>query len=386
MLWSLPADVFRLDLGAELRYRLERRSHTDFSGTTGGTRGDALFRGRAGVKLSDGAWSGELQYQFSDDRFWKPGQDLDPHNSDLRLGYARWKGRFGDWTVGRQLLLIGDQRLIGSSDWNNVGRTFDVVDGKFGKFEAFGGKIGVASPYPTEARIYGLTYRPGGSKMLAFFQKHDELATGNTDASTLDALGKWSFHALKAEVEIAGQRGSVPGKTLSAYAGHAKLSGPIARTSGAFIEGNLATGGSGPNTSRTFDNLYPSNHPNYGVMDLQGWRNMEEFVLGADRRLAPALLVKLSFHHFWLLDSSDAWYAATGQPNARPGGTLLDSTGASGRDVGQEWDLETSWKPRREATYSGGVGWFRPGPFVNHVLGGKSDAQTWMYLQAEFKF
>jgi len=49
---------------------------------------------------------------------------------DLREAYAKIGNADSGWitaTVGRQVLSFGDERVIGPSDWSNMGRSFDIA-------------------------------------------------------------------------------------------------------------------------------------------------------------------------------------------------------------------------------------------------------------------
>ncbi|MBS1717642.1 MAG: alginate export family protein [Armatimonadetes bacterium] len=386
VLTNLPQQTIDFQPYLESRVRYERRSDVDFSSATSDARSDVYARIRLGARFNaPGGISGEAQYQFADDRYWKPSGDANPHNSDLRFAFLRYKDATGALTVGRQPIIVGDQRLIGTLEWVNTARSFDGIDWKSKTMEFFGARIGTASPYPANARIFGAILSHG-SQYVALLQKHDEIAAGNVDVTTLNYNGKWRRGPLSLETEGAVQTGSVASKRLSAYALHARATQAFQPKISTFLEANLATGGGGPNSTRTFDNLYPTNHPFYGTMDLQGWRNMQELAIGADFKPCQNVTGKASYHRLWLFDAADAWYAANGVANARPGGTYVDPTGGSGKDVGQEWDVEASYTYQKTLVFSAGLGYFQPGSFVRNVLKGSAANQTWVFLQTQYRF
>jgi len=370
----------------DLRDRFERRVNRDFSSKTGDDRSDILSRWRVGaeVKLKSG-WSGEIRYQFSNDQLYTPGPDSATTNSDLDIADVSHAVGNGTATVGRQKINIGTQRLIGQADWLNVPRSFDGLRYKDGRWDVFAADISVISPRPSLAKIAGATFASGSGLTQLFF-KHDRQASGEIDNGTLDEIYTLTQDKVTYDFEGALQAGHTAGKRLEAWAAHGRATYALTPRTSLYVEGNAASGGNGPKVVSTFDNLYPSNYAPYGIMDLQAWRNMTELVFGVDQRLAKDLLGKVSFHQVGLLNPSDGWYGATGAVNARPGGTYIDPTGRSGKDVGQEIDFEAVWSPKKTWSISAGIGMFLPGEFINHVSAGGVSDQTWAYLQFQTRF
>jgi hypothetical protein len=85
-----------------------------------------------------------------------------------------------------------------------------------------------------------------------------------------------------------------------------------------------------------------------------------------------------------LRDASDAWYGTSGA-NKFGGTVFVDPTGASGKDVGQEYDLDLTWSVDKKTDIRFGVAVFDPGSFVRN-LSGKGDNMTFGYLQFIVKF
>ncbi len=153
-----------------------------------------------------------------------------------------------------------------------------------------------------------------------------------------------------------------------------------------YVEANAASGGGDTTTSHTFDNLLPTNHKFYGAMDMQSWRNMEELVVGVDHQIDAKLGAKLHWHKFALRDASDGWYGAGGGINRGALGLFIDPTGASGKNIGSEIDFELNYKLNPRTSFSGGIGVFSPGSFINARNGGVADQQTWFYLMGQIRF
>jgi hypothetical protein len=358
-----PFDITSVRPYVEMRERLESRTGRD----------DILTRIRVGAnsQLSP-KLTAELQYQFAYER--------STTHSDVSLAYLQLKAEGSAWTVGRQKIAIGNQRLIGPLEWSNVARSFDGVRVKANGWDLWAAKVGLSYPLPRDARLAAASYAStyGLSSLIADWD-------GAQDIYTFDHLYDRKVNRWRMDFEGALQGGRNAGRRHEAWAVHGRAAYDLSVRHSLFIEANAASGGGTGNVSRTFNNLFPTNHPFYGIMDLQGWKNMNELALGLDLKARNDLLVRASWHGFSLRDSSDAWYGAGGAPNRFAGGTYVDPTGTSGRDVGNEIDLEAAWTVNKAFTLSGGVATFNPGTFVRK-LSGNGDRQYWGFLQAQYRF
>jgi hypothetical protein len=132
--------------------------------------------------------------------------------------------------------------------------------------------------------------------------------------------------------------------------------------------------------------LYPSKHDQYGLADTTGWKNMNEVALKAVYRPSAAWAFRASAEALSLRDPSDAWYSASGTPNPRPGGKIMeDPTGRSGRQLGNEFDLVAAYATGKEDSISLGLALFQPGHFVEHLTG-HGDAMTFLYALYQVHF
>jgi hypothetical protein len=132
----VPSDELNKQLPRWLRFSGEFRTRLEgFTG--GGFRAGydddyLLTRLRINMHIQPASWL-KFEFQGQDARvFWKNQRPAPPFQDtmDLRLAYIQ----IGDpehktfgLRAGRQELLLGDQRLVGSVDWQNVARSFDAV-------------------------------------------------------------------------------------------------------------------------------------------------------------------------------------------------------------------------------------------------------------------
>ncbi len=367
----------------EFRERFERRINPTFNSFALSNRSDLLSRWRPGFYVKPaGPWLGEVQYQYSHDLVWTDSKNNSTENSNLSLGYVRYSDRTLSVTGGRQKIPLGDERLVGPSEWLNVPRSFDGMDVRWHAWELFDFAISVLRV--PDARLGGLVrHRSDGETSLLY--KHDHPGAGTVDEYTLDercnkSFGNWGVH-----FEGALQAGQARMKTEDAWAVHLKVDRSLQKGMTLFAEGNIASGGSSATRTNTFDNLYPSNHDKHGMLDLQAWKNMTEISLGLEFAPVKNLKGRLSWQRLWLYDPTDAWYTYSGAAAKSAHGSFLDASGSSGRDIGEETDLTLVWNVNKGPTVSAGLGLFDPGRFVKSV-GGVASQQTYGYLMLAHRF
>ncbi len=137
LLAQKPTDELNKELPKWLRFSGEFRAR--FEGFSGGgfkpDNSDAYYLNRIRINLliQPANWI-KIFAQTQDARVafknTKPAAPPYQNTWDLRLAYLELgdseKGIFGV-RAGRQELNFGEQRLIGSADWNNTARSFDAV-------------------------------------------------------------------------------------------------------------------------------------------------------------------------------------------------------------------------------------------------------------------
>src|SRR6266446_7089403 len=134
--WLFPIDKLDevlpswLHIGGEYRARLEGPTGTGFANTSDFYLLDRL---RVNVAIRPKEWL-KLYGEVKDYRifFNKHIPNANPFEDSWTLwqGYVQVgssKSGWADAVAGRQVLLFGDERVIGPSNWLNVGRTFDVA-------------------------------------------------------------------------------------------------------------------------------------------------------------------------------------------------------------------------------------------------------------------
>lgn len=383
----------------EARFRPEWRDNADLNGAAQ----DDLRQGFMRIRVGLGATVKEcyrLFVQIQDSRV--AGEETttatDRKNLDLHQGYAEiTQGRFRV-TVGRQEWFYGEQRLIGNFGWNNVGRAFDGVRARYAQggffLDALASQIstGVASGGSRGSELYGLysqTRPRQGAEYEAYwlaFADHvaaagETGAFGTTRVHAFGARAKDRFGMFDFAAEAVAQSGRYLGDDLSARAAAAQagVSWGAGLKVRAFAGYDFATGDRDPADGKRqeFFNFFPTNHPHYGYMDYEGWRNIRSPYAGVALSRGRHFLQAKS-HRFSLDQERGPWKDAAG--------TILgtDPTGASGRRVGREIDATYRFAWTDRAAVEGGLSRFAPGRFARLTRG--DDVSRWAYLMLTFGF
>jgi hypothetical protein len=147
------------DLGGQFRTRFEHRADLNIPGQPGSmdfrehgapdSNSYWLFRTRAHIGFKPTDWvsayiEGRDSFSGNDRRNPDPETDrLDLHQAYVTLGNPKEFPLSAK--VGRQELVYGDERLVGSFDWNNIGRVFDAAKLRFEHsdfwVDAFAGRV-----------------------------------------------------------------------------------------------------------------------------------------------------------------------------------------------------------------------------------------------------
>lgn len=386
MAYDIPTDVgdVKLTPFLETRYRFERRLDRDFDELKRDDRNDSFLRVRPGFLFeTKGGLKGKVTFQFLDNRAsltsGAPGSATNA--KDLIEAYVDVPVSGATMTLGRQKVIVADQRMVGALDWANSGRAWDGLRYRRGGLDFFAGRLAVNPVMNQEAQFGFLSYaQKEGLTMLAL--KADKRPTPETTVWTL--MHRWTQKHDKDAYQAYGalQQGSVGGKKLEAFAFGAGATRTLNATTSVSVEGNLASGGGTAEKTRTFDQLYPTGHMYMGATDMQGLRNVLHVGAWLDRKLTKDASVRCELHRFWLYDAGDAWYSAAGAANAG----FKDATGKRGKDVGWEVDLTGSLALGKDRTLGVGVAAFLPGDFAKKFATGASRTQYWAYAMVSAKF
>jgi len=295
--------------------------------------------------------------------------------------------------VGRQELAYGNQRLVGSVGWSNVGRTFDAAVAAYRtdavSVDVFTAQLQGSTVNTFSQNIHGLysTFRLAEAHLADVFVLLDdnrdvvadgpEAGTKKLQRYTLGAYlhGKpapfdYAFEAVyqsgKMALSDAQERASIGAYLVSGALGltidkakKLRLGAHYTRLSG---DDNPADG-----AARTFNTLFATNHKFYGFMDYFPRTfspyGLQDVAFSVSLNPAPALGIKVDLHHF-----------------ASERG--IDTTGQQG--LGQEIDLSVKYKYNDSFSLAAGASLFLADEVMKPVIG--NDTASWFYLMSVVNF
>jgi Alginate export len=337
-------------------------------------------------------------------------QNGNPYEDSWTLweGYAQIGSSTDGWVdavAGRQVLAFGDERVIGPSNWLNVGRTFNVArvdlhhsDNKVSVFAASvvpGDNTDLHNALPGN-NLYGAYGSFQNIIPKATFEPYllwrvapansalpETLGRGRLNEVTIGLRVKGTLPAdFDYDTEFDGQTGSLGVSSIRAWAGYAGVGETfrkVAASPRVFIEGNYASGTKNPSGRdwNTFDQIYPSSHDKFGFADQVGRRNLVQFRAGVEEAPTKKWKLKQAFEGYWLATSNDNFYASSGAIAipARPGAS---------RHIGNELDLVAEYEMNKGLTFGFGYARLFAGQFLKTTTQGHDYSYPYAYFQYNF--
>jgi len=396
-----------LRVRGEFRERLEGFKNSNF--TDGRDDAYALSRVRFNVAVTA---SKHLAFQVNVHDARVANKDVGPTTApfrgpfDLRTAFAD----VGDarapiaLRLGRQELVFGESRLLGSLPWVNTGRSWDaarvILRSSMFQVDVFGASLvrslpddfdrsgngnRLAGAYATSTKLLPrATVEP-----YVFWRRDRNLRSELGPFGTLSqtTVGTRIAGQLPAKldygVEMALQRGGLDEDSVNAWAGHWQLRSSLPGWAAPKVtsEYNFATGDDSPTdgTRQTFDQLYPTGHDKLGLGDQVGWRNIHHLREGVEITPFKATPISLNYHSWWLASATDGLYSA--------GGAILVprvATGATNTHVGQEIDLQVTRAITPQLQLAAGYAHIINGGFLKEATPGAS--YSYPYVMATYVF
>jgi len=131
-------------------------------------------------------------------------------------------------------------------------------------------------------------------------------------------------------------------------------------------------------TINTYDQIYPSNHGLYGIVDLFGWRNLQDAKGGLELKPTKKLLVSTVEHNLYLANSHDGLYNGPGILVVRK------ADGSAGNHVGQELEGTGVYSITKSFSAGLGFGHLFPGEFIKKATKGSSYNISYLVLTYAF--
>jgi Alginate export len=367
---------------------------------------------------------GEVKGAFSTDRDLKGGNSSSFESKfTLFNAFADIAIPFGeevDVTLrgGRFEMVYGSGRLIATSDFSQVPRTFDGGLGivRLGAWtitpfwtspvapavDVTNFPYTVPIPHRTLFGIFGTNAREDYPSLpllagplpspfnldIYWFGVNNAVATfngtsGREERQTLGGriLGSVGHIGLDFEVEGAGQFGTVGSESIAAgmFTTVLRYTPQIPRLAPrVYLEFDYASGDGKPGGSvGTYDQLYPTSHSFLGYIDYIGRQNILSASGGFAMTPIRGLTVSLQQYFFWRASDRDALYDKSGSV-LRPG------TGTTARYVGAELDLLVNYNFTRHQLGYAGYSHFFPGEFIQKT--GPAKPTDFFYVALQYTF
>lgn len=389
---------------------------------------------------------GRSSYSLGDDRYTASaaGQNLPEDDGPFQIEQAYLA--LGDLkefplrlTVGRQELSFGEQRLIGPALWLNVPHTFDAAKLRFADAwvtaDLFAGRLVYterdhlesSNPQDTlsglDVSFPGLTRLSVNEAYLfarnvprsivsgnwsdipapfRFTAPQDLYTLGVRSKSAPKAFGPWDY-GLEAMWQFGERTAVFPATSVAAakaapwlrqdawafvaQGGYTWTQAPLRPRLAAIVSAASGDRNSADHDSQTFQNLLPSNHGLYGLMDLSSLQNLEDYRLNFSVKPGGSTTLAVDLHQQYLESTDDYWYNVAGVPRNTPGAAAGSGKGFGinpgySPDLGQEADVVGGWTLHRGVLLEAGAGHFFRGAYVKESLrvAGSKDA-AYGYVQ-----
>jgi hypothetical protein len=294
--------------------------------------------------------------------------------------------------AGRQVIVFGAQRLIGVSDFPDTRRTDDAVRATLttrgNTLDVFYARPVRARPYQFDddvppdnyfAGIYDTWEVPGTwantmktkLEMYALYVNRPTMTFNTTaageDRYTLGTRLTANPKPFDFDVEPDYQIGRFTGAethsfSVAAIGGYTLEKATF--TPRTFVGFDIASGGSHNRLGNAFDQLFPSAHDQFGIIDAIGRQNIIDVHPGVNLNLlenkpgAQRLTLLTQYRQFWRESDQDAVYTSSGT-------VLRTSGGSDASAIGGEVDVQVNWQLNRYIGSYAGYCHFFHGDFIS---------------------
>jgi hypothetical protein len=297
----------------------------------------------------------------------RDGTDLYEAYIDL---FAKKKNGFA-MRAGRSILSYGDTRLIGSPQWANLTRSYDMA----------------RVQYKRKASVYEVLYFSPVQIKINDFNRPELREHG---WGTYNVLSKWSeAYVLRHEQPGTLRSWTWGGRLMLPFVAKWKMTiEPIVqRVERAYVstsEGALVTNFNRrianvdlsieyKYASSGFDQMYPAIHDKLGHEDLFAWRNLHNIRVFATWRPKKTVAVNFMYNANWLVD------VKTGVFNTQNRLLTRDVNGRAAPWAGQEFDSYVNWNYRKFMTVGGGFGVYVNGAFFHTTTPDRAPAFVYVF-------
>lgn len=299
--------------------------------------------------------------------------------------------------VGRQEMAYGRERTLGVLDWVNTRRTFDAVRvlTKVGdwKVDAFAAQLVQVQRYEfndgdSGQEMYG-AYAAGkgatvGVDVYGLRRNKDGVAGKPDDErNTLGSrlAGDVGDSGLDYDVEGGYQFGDQGDADIRAWSVASQVGYKIPGCplkSRVFAGYDYATGDGDAKDGKVtrYDQLYPTGHAFFGLIDLIGRQNIQDYSVGIGAKPLAKIKVNVEGHLFQRVETADAVFDAGGNQ-------IIAGDASAERNIGQELDVTVGWQANPHLLLAAGYGHLFAGAVLKDAK--REDIDT-AYLSGQYSF
>jgi hypothetical protein len=407
-----------LTFGGQLRARYENFQHYTFGSGPQSPAGYNLIRAMADADLHLGQYVRVFVEGLSATEQGRGGgpRPTDVNDGALYQSFLDVKFPFTADTsltlrAGRQVIVFGAQRLIGVSDYTDTRRTDDAVratlNTRGNTLDVFYARPVRVRPYEFDddvpadnyfAGIYDTWEVPGAwvkamktkLEMYILYVNRPSMTfnttTAGEDRYTLGTRLTANPKPFDFDLEPDYQVGQFDGEathsfsvaTIGGYTVEKMMFAP--RT---FVGFDIASGGRHDRPGDAFDQLFPSAHDQFGIIDAIGRQNIIDVHPGVTLTLlenkpcGQRLTLLTQYRQFWRESDQDAVYTSSGS-------ILRTSGGSDASAIGGEVDMQVTWQLNRHIGAYAGYCHFFHGGFISAT--GPHDDIDFAYSAVTFTF
>lgn len=300
---------------------------------------------------------------------------------------------------GRQEMLYGRQRVIGPGDWNNTRRSFDGAKLMLHRgdwtLDGFATRLVQVQRYEfndgdSGQDFYGV-YGAGklgetGAKLDAYWLLRNKDGAGaapdderQTAGSRLS--GNCGTSGVDYDVEGMYQFGDQGDADIGAWALAAEIGYKVPECpygSRLFAGYDYATGDedAADGDAERYDQLYPTGHMHFGLVDVIGRINIQDFSAGITAEPAKKIKTKVEGHWFERAEDTDGVFDASGNQ-------VIAGDASDASEIGQEIDFSIGYQFDPRLLIAAGYGHFFAGDVVDDAAGDDIDTA---YLTGQYTF
>lgn len=364
------------------RVRYESLSDYDFNQSQGDFKSFTGSRFWILAEMTHGDYSMVLQPQFS--RTWgidevagpTSGGTIDPGLNVHQAYFLTPIAKRFKLKLGRQEFSYGDELVLGSVIWSNVGRSFDAVkvEWSMGKsqLDIFSSKLSdknATAPGPGDKDLHGLYF--SGRNEFDFIKETDIYVLDINDSTVNPHAEILSYGLrLKGKVSVFDYRGEVTKQHARSH--EASQLDVEAGATGASL------GRIGLNyfaATELYSQLFPTAHKWLGIGDVVSRKNIKGYQVKHTYSWSEKVKTDLTYHYFQRYDSDSTAFAFSG--------AALGNSASSQAKIGDEYDLIVNYLQSENLSYQVGAAYFVPGKFLEES--GKNSDFTFIYLQLLLK-